>query len=45
MPTRRPAAALALAAGLVVIAGGVTGLLLTRHSIPAMRPAAVGVEA
>src|SRR5277367_5642061 len=45
MPTRRPAAALALAAGLVVIAGGVTGLLLTRHSTPAMRPAAVGVEA
>ena len=45
MPTRRPAAALALAAGLVVIAGGVTGLLLTRHSTPAMRPAAVGVGA
>ena len=45
MPTRRPAAALALAAGLVVIVGGVTGLLLTRHSIPAMRPAAVGVGA
>jgi sortase (surface protein transpeptidase) len=43
MPTRRPAAALALAAGLVVIAGGTTGLLLTRHSIPAMRPAAAGV--
>jgi len=45
MPTRRPVAALAFAAGLVVIAGGVTGLLLTRHSTPAMRPAAVGVEA
>src|SRR5579863_3250075 len=45
MPTRRPAAALALAAGLVVIAGGVTGLLLARHSTPAMRPAAVGVGA
>ena len=45
MPTRRPAAALALAAGLVVIAGGLTGLLLTRHSTPAMRPAAVGVGA
>jgi sortase (surface protein transpeptidase) len=45
MPTRRPAAALALAAGLVVIAGGTTGLLLTRHSIPAMRPAAAGVAA
>jgi sortase (surface protein transpeptidase) len=28
-----------------VIAGGVTGLLLTRHSTPAMRPAAVGVGA
>ena len=45
MPNRRPAAALALAAGLVVIAGGLTGLLLMRHSTPAMRPAAVGVEA
>lgn len=45
MPTRRPAAALAFAAGLVVIAGGVTGLLLTRHSTPAMRPAAAGVAA
>ncbi len=45
MPTRRPAAALALAAGLVVIAGGSTGLLLTRHSTPAMRPVAAGVAA
>jgi LPXTG-site transpeptidase (sortase) family protein len=45
MPTRRPVAALAFAAGLVVIAGGVTGLLLTRHSTPAMRPVAVGVGA
>jgi sortase (surface protein transpeptidase) len=45
MPTRRPAAALALAAGLVAIAGGMTGLLLTRHSTPAMRPAAAGVAA
>jgi LPXTG-site transpeptidase (sortase) family protein len=45
MPTRRPAAALALAAGLVVIAGGMTGLLLTRHPTPAMRPAAAGVAA
>jgi sortase (surface protein transpeptidase) len=45
MPTRRPAAALALAAGLVVIAGGTAGLLLTRHSTPAMRPVAVGVGA
>jgi LPXTG-site transpeptidase (sortase) family protein len=43
MPTRRPAAALALAAGLVVIAGGVAGLLLTRHPTPAMRPVAAGV--
>ena len=43
MPTRRPAAALALAAGLAVIAGGTVGLLLTRHSTPAMRPAAAGV--
>src|SRR5580700_9985022 len=45
MPTRRPAAALALAAGLVVIAGGVAGLLLTRHPTPAMRPVAAGVGA
>jgi sortase (surface protein transpeptidase) len=43
MPTRRPAAALTLAAGLVVIVGGTTGLLLTGHSTPAMRPAAAGV--
>jgi LPXTG-site transpeptidase (sortase) family protein len=45
MPTRRPAAALALAAGLVVIAGATTGLLLTRHQTPAMRPVAAGVAA
>src|SRR5579859_5286624 len=45
MPNRRPAAALALAAGLVVIAGATTGLLLTRHSTPALRPAALGVGA
>jgi sortase (surface protein transpeptidase) len=45
MPTRRPAAALALAAGLVVIAGGTTGLLLTRHSTPAVHPVALGVAA
>jgi LPXTG-site transpeptidase (sortase) family protein len=45
MPTRRPAAALALAAGLVVIAGGVAGLLLTRHPAPVMRPVAAGVAA
>jgi len=45
MPTRRPVAALAVAAGLVVIAGATTGLLLTRHSIPVMRPVAVGVGA
>ena len=45
MPTRRPAAALALAAGLVVIAGGTAGLLLTRHSTPALRPVAAGVAA
>jgi sortase (surface protein transpeptidase) len=44
MPTRRPAAGLALAVGLVVIAGGTAGLLLTRHSTLAMRPAA-GVAA
>jgi sortase (surface protein transpeptidase) len=45
MTTRRPAAAFALAVGLVVIAGGTAGLLLTRHSTPAMRPAAAGVAA
>ena len=45
MPTRWPAAALALAAGLVVIAGATTGLLLTRHGTPAMRPPAAGVAA
>ena len=45
MPARRPAAALALAAGLVVIAGGTAGLLLTRHGTPALRPVAAGVAA
>jgi LPXTG-site transpeptidase (sortase) family protein len=45
MPTRWPAAALAFAAGLVVIAGAATGLLLTRHSTPAVRPPAPGVGA
>ncbi len=41
---RRPAA-IVFAAGLVVIAAGTTGLLLTRHSTPAMRPVAAGVGA
>jgi sortase (surface protein transpeptidase) len=45
MPARRPAAALTLAAGLAVIAGGTVGLLLTRHPTPAMRPVAAGVAA
>jgi sortase (surface protein transpeptidase) len=45
MPTRRPAALLTLAAGLVVILGGTFGLLLTRHSTPPMRPVAAGVGA
>jgi sortase (surface protein transpeptidase) len=45
VPTRGPAAALALAAGLVVIAGGTAGLLLTRHPTPELRPAAAGVAA
>ncbi len=45
MPTRRPAALLTLAAGLVVIVGGTVGLLLTRHPTPAMRPVAAGVAA
>jgi Sortase domain len=44
MPTRRPAALLSLAAGLVVIAGGTAGLLLTRHPTQAIRPVA-GVAA
>jgi sortase (surface protein transpeptidase) len=44
MPTRRPAALLSLAAGLVVIAGGTAGLLLTRHPVQSVRPAA-GVAA
>jgi LPXTG-site transpeptidase (sortase) family protein len=45
MQVRRPAAALALVAGLAVIAGGTAGLLLTRHPTPAMRPVAAGVGA
>jgi Sortase domain len=45
MQVRRPAAALALAAGLIVIAGGTAGLLLTRHSTPGLRPPAAGVGA
>src|SRR5579859_643443 len=44
MPIRRPAA-IAFAAGLVVIAGGSAGLLLTHHSTPALRPVAAGVQA
>src|SRR5438552_4436916 len=44
MPLRRPAA-IAFAAGLVVIVGGTAGLLLTRHQTPALRPVAAGVAA
>jgi len=44
MPTRRPAALLSLAAGLVVIVGGTAGLLLTRHPAQTFRPVA-GVAA
>jgi Sortase domain len=44
MPIRRPAA-IAFAAGLIVIAGGTAGLLLTRHSTLALRPVAAGVAA
>ena len=44
MPLRRPAA-IAFAAGLVVIVGGTAGLLLSRHSTPALRPVAAGVSA
>ena len=44
MPARRPAALFSLAAGLVVIAGGTAGLLLTRHPAQIVRPVA-GVAA
>ena len=44
MQIRRPAA-IAFAAGLIVIAGGTAGLLLTHHSTPALRPVAAGVGA
>jgi sortase (surface protein transpeptidase) len=44
MPTRRPAAMLSLVVGLLVIAGGTAGLLLTRHPTQFVRPAA-GVAA
>ena len=43
--TRMPTAAFTLAAGLVLIVGGTAGLLLTRHSTPALRPVAAGVAA
>jgi sortase (surface protein transpeptidase) len=41
---RRPAV-IAVTAGLLAVAGGTAGLLLTRHSTPAMRPPAAGVGA
>ena len=44
MPTRKPAA-IVFAAGLVVIVAGTAGLLLTRHSTPALRPVAAGLAA
>jgi sortase (surface protein transpeptidase) len=44
MPIRRPAA-IVFAAGLIVIVGGTAGLLLTRHSTPALRPVASGAVA
>jgi hypothetical protein len=43
MQLRRPAA-IVFAAGLIVILAGTAGLLLTRHSTPAMRPVAAGVQ-
>jgi hypothetical protein len=43
MRSRRPA--VILAAGLLVIAAGAVGLLLTRHGTPAERPVALGVDA
>jgi sortase (surface protein transpeptidase) len=45
VPTRRSAAAIALAAGLVVVGGGATGLLLTRHATAAVTPPPVGTDA
>src|SRR5580658_6485852 len=42
MHSRRPA--VLLAAGLLVLAGGTAGLLLTRHGTPALRPPALGVN-
>ena len=44
MPLRRPAA-IAFAAGLVVIVGGTTGLLLSHHSTQTLRPVAAGAPA
>ena len=44
MPIRRPAA-IAFAAGLIVVVGGTAGLLLTRQPTPALRPVAAGVAA
>jgi LPXTG-site transpeptidase (sortase) family protein len=43
MRSSRPA--VLLAAGLLVVAGGTAGLLLTRHGTPALRPVALGVNA
>ncbi|HEY6295337.1 MAG TPA: class F sortase [Streptosporangiaceae bacterium] len=43
MRSSRPA--VFLAAGLLVVAGGTAGLLLTRHGTPALRPPALGVNA
>ena len=44
MLVRRPAAII-FAAGLMVIAGGGLGLLLTRHPTPGIRPPPIGVAA
>jgi LPXTG-site transpeptidase (sortase) family protein len=44
MPIRRPAA-IAFAAGLVVIVGGTAALLLSHHSTPVLRPVAAGASA
>jgi LPXTG-site transpeptidase (sortase) family protein len=43
MRSRRPA--VFLAAGLLVVAAGTAGLLLTRHGTPALRPVALGQNA
>jgi sortase (surface protein transpeptidase) len=44
VPSKRPAA-IALAAGLLIVVAGAVGLLLTHHATPALKPVAAGVDA